>query len=754
MAEISLGGVIKEYVPYELRQNEEATEEYDTHPLDSEESKAKERMLKEWWNEARTAHSDNRYEQAVDADFYDGLQWRDEDAEELRERGQAPLVFNQIQQHIRWILGTERRTRVQYKVHGRTKEDSKPAQTKTKLLKYTDDTNKAHYTRSKGFEDAVKVGVGWLECGIRSDPTDEPLFDRWESWRNMWNDPLAKEPDNSDARFLFRAKWIDEDIALAMFPDRHDAIKESAVSHQLFGFAEDDDLGFTGLYHAHSPGSSVIQSGRSVFEDQFDVGIRRRRVRLIEAWYRVPETVSLVRTRVSPLHAPIFANQLMRINGREVNKNNVPGALQRLVDDGHAAIYDAVKMKVWVAIFCNKGLLQDTPSPYRHDKFPFTPIWGFKRDRDNMPYGVIRNMRDPQEDLNKRRSKALYILSTNRVIADEDAVEDWDELEEQVARPDGIIKKLRGSEIEIQNDTTLAREHVNLMIQDQQFLEQSSGVTEENRGEVTNAISGTAINLRQAQGSVVTADLFDNLRYALQCHGEKKLSLIEQFYSEPKQIRITNDRGTADYMNINMPRQAENGEGLEVENDITRSQADFIVDTADFRETVRIAMFESLMNLMGQLDPEVQMQLLDLVIEMSDVPNRDEMVRRIREINGQVDPDSENVEAERKARADAKAEEAELAKREREAEIGTKESRTTKTLSDASRAESETMAKAAEIANMLAENPGMAAAIDELFASFKEVDDANQPQAPTGLPQPAQPAQQMEAEPPPLASQE
>jgi hypothetical protein len=34
----------------------------------------------------------------------------------------------------------------------------------------------------------------------------------------------------------------------------------------------------------------------------------------------------------------------------------------------------------------------------------------------SMPYGVIRWMRGMQDDVNKRRSKALYILSTNKVL--------------------------------------------------------------------------------------------------------------------------------------------------------------------------------------------------------------------------------------------------------------------------------------------------------------------------------------------------
>jgi hypothetical protein len=213
--------------------------------------------------------------------------------------------------------------------------------------------------------------------------------------------------------------------------------------------------------------------------------------------------------------------------------------------------------------------------------------------------------------------------------------------------------------------------------------------------------------------------LFDNLRFALQVHGEKKLSLIEQYYTEPKVFRITNDRGQTDFANLNMPNQADDG-SLEVLNDITKSKADFIVDTQDFRETVRIAMFESLMNLMGQLDPEVQLNLLDMVVDLTDIPGKDEVVRRIRELNGHVDPDAPDAEEQRAARDEEKAREADLERRDKEAEIATKETRAAKTTSDAARAEAEAMSKAAEIAEVLAANPQLAAAVDELFASFKE----------------------------------
>lgn len=84
--------------------------------------------------------------------------------------------------------------------------------------------------------------------------------------------------------------------------------------------------------------------------------------------------------------------------------------------------------------------------------------------------------------MNKRRSKALFILSTNQVVADDDAVDDWDEVAEEVARPDGIIRAKKGSRFEIRNVVQLAEEHVNLMQQDRQFIESTGGVTDEMMG--------------------------------------------------------------------------------------------------------------------------------------------------------------------------------------------------------------------------------------------------------------------------------
>lgn len=692
--------------------------EIEVHPLDSEDAQAKLAKLLEWYYECRTLHADNRYEQSIDADFYDGLQWTAEDILALKERGQAPLVFNKVGQHVNWILGTEKRAKVDFKVYPRKDADQEAANSKTKLLKYVSDVNRTVFQRSRAFEDAVKVGVGWLEDGIRADPEDEPLFSRYVSWRNIWYDGLAKEKDLSDARYIFRAKWVDQDIAEAMFPERKYIIEQSAVTNDRFAMDQDEDLQYSSIYtNQQGSGDSTLSSGHSYLYDTFHVGMRRSRVQLIECWYREPTRVSMLSLHQRRDMAPDVLEELESYRGAVYDPDDQ--GQQDLIQRGLASVYDAVKMKLRCAIFTARGLLQDMQSPYKHNRFPFTPIWGYRRDRDNAPYGVIRNMRDPQEDLNKRRSKALYLLSTNQVIADEDAVEDWDELEEQVAHPAGIIKKRRGSELEILRNDKLAAEHVQLMNHDEHFMEATSGVTDENLGAETNAISGRAIQARQNQGSITTANLFDNLRLAVQLQGEIQLSLVEQFYDTPKILRLIDDRGGQVFERINFPEQAEDGT-LSILNDITATKADFIVDTSEWNETVRVMMFEQMMETIGQLDGQLALQILDLVFDMSDLPGKDEMVRRIRKLNGQVDPDSENHEEQL---AQMEAAEQQRQAREQQAfdlQLRKDSAAAEKAEADAAAKRMETILKGSDLSNLLAQFPELAPAIDVLFTRMQQ----------------------------------
>lgn len=596
------------------------------HPLDTDDSKKIHRKLIEWWTQARETQSINRYQMSIDCDFYDGLQWADSDAEELRNRGQAPLIYNRIKPAVDWVTGTEKRSRFDYKVQARKDEHCEAAEAKTGLLKYLSDVNKMAYARSRAFEDAVIAGVGWLEDGIRGDPNEELIFSRWEPWRNMWYDPLSVERDLSDARFIFRSKYVDLDTAKAMFPERIDILNRSASTINNTGEESDDE--FSSLYNQQRDSHGNIVARRS-FAGMGLVFNRRQRVRLIECWYREVEKFPIMRGE-DPLHGIRFDPN---------NPEHTDAVQNELV-----SVYDSIQWVVKLAIMTPDALLELSDSPYRHNKFPFTPIWGYRRRRDNAPYGIVRNIRDPQESLNKRMSKALHILSTRLIVAEADASTDWETIREEAARPDGIIllDGRREARFDMSTDTQLAREHVNLMDIDKAMIQDVSGVTDENLGRDTNAVSGRAVTARQEQGSVITAALFDNLSFAMQLQGEKLLSMIEQFYDATKTIRIIGDNGEPEFKTINQPELDPITGEVRLMNDVVSTQADFIMDQQEYRASQRRAAFDMFGELFKSLDPELTIQLMDLMFEYSDLPGKDEIVSRIRKLNGQTDPSKKN----------------------------------------------------------------------------------------------------------------
>lgn len=569
------------------------------------------RMIKNWFAFERQKQADNRLERIKAHNYKDGDQWNDEDKEKVEGRGQHASVFNVIKQNVDWMLGTERRTRVDYAILPRKKEEAKAAEKKHKLIKYVSDINKAGFARSLAFEDAAISGKGYIDHGIRSDPSEEKLYVRYEDWRNVWDDSLAKARDNSDGRYQFLSKIVDYDIAVAMFPDRADVIRLALnqADYAIDEFVETDvDPEYDELNEMGNP---------------LEMDNQRDRVRLVSCEYKVPTKQKIIRGK-----------GLGALSGIEYDANNAD--MQYLVDNGHASTFDAVRMVMWKMIFCGNNVLQNRRRIYNHQHFSLIPIWCYKKKKDNNCYGIVLNQIDPQDDLNKRRSKALFILSTKQSMAQDGAIDDIDEFIAERDRPDGHMTVNDISNVKLIEERDLAGEHVRLMEQDIKFIESVGGVSDEARGVETNATSGIAIQTRERQAHVTTAEPFDNYRYAFQVSGEIQLSLIEQYYTEEKIFRITGDKGIMDFIDINSP-----GENGEVENDITSTQADFIVEADSYHASVRQAMFENFGAMLSKLPPEVAIQLLDLWIDLSDLPGKEAMVERVRAINGQGDPDED-----------------------------------------------------------------------------------------------------------------
>jgi len=257
-----------------------------------------------------------------------------------------------------------------------------------------------------------------------------------------------------------------------------------------------------------------------------------------------------------------------------------------------------------------------------------------------MPYGLIEQLRDMQDEINKRHSKAMFLLNARQVIADSDSIDtkqnDWRKVAEEVSKPDGIVK-LDGTKTGRRFEIVPVGQQIEQQYQYQKdasdAIHNISGVPGELTGQETNATSGRAIIARGVQGHTMLGELFDNYRFSCQIIEERKWAMVQQYYTKPKAFRITDQMGGFDFLEIN--KYLDDGTGqILVQNDITKAKVDIVIDQQVYHATVRQALQEQMMEMVGKLPPDIALLLLDMVVDYSDLPKKDEMVQRIRMIQG------------------------------------------------------------------------------------------------------------------------
>jgi hypothetical protein len=681
------------------------------HVLDNPDNRARFLKLWTWWNEGRDGHFRSRAMRLRDHEFYDGRHWTDNEIAALEERGQAALVFNAIKQTVDWIVGTERRTRVDWNVLPRNEEDVEGATLKKELMKYVSDVNKLGWQRSFAFKDAVISGLGIVEeCRVTARNA-EPCASRYVDWKQFWWDPHSRDHMWDDCRWQLRAKYLDLDYACSMFKDRADLLRACAQTNMDPGLElVDDDAMMSSLY----VGTRSLLAGSVALI----LGTARQRIRIFEMWYREPVDYQFLENNYGDTSDPLHD---IRYDPENMDH-------QAAIDGGMVSLTDGVTDEMRLAFMCEGGLLSDELSPYKHGQFPFTPYWAFRDHLSGMPYGVVRQAIDPQLDYNKRRSKALHLLLVNRVLYEEGAIKEADEENSliEAGRPDGQVRLAKNALAEgrfkIEEHADMMQGHVRLMEEDKENIHEATGVTRDNVGQQSNAISGRAILAKQQQGAVTTAEIFDNYRLGIQLSGEKQLSNIEQYMTLPKQFRILGQDGEATWRRINQPTINPETGGIEFTNDITKTAADFIVDQQDYRETIRMALAESLFELIGRLPPEMAVNLLDLAVDLVDIPNKAAVINRIRQINGQLAPGQEQTPEAQAARqqVQAKKDEAQqLVIDEQKANIRHKNAQAGKAESDTTRGNIQGKREALDTAGIVSAAIPLAPAADRLYEGSK-----------------------------------
>lgn len=577
-----------------------------------------------YFDQAADASDAARAAAERDRDYYDGRQWTAEEEEALRARGQAPIVVNRIKPKMDYLLGAERRSRTRPTCHPRTPADERAAKAATQALRFVLDDSDFDPVRSTVFEHLLIEGAGFAEVVAEgNDAGGTRVRVNPIAWDRGFVDPHARRRDFEDARYRGQVIWMDLDEARARYPERHEAIE---AAYAQGGPADDDTYSDRPLRWADR---------------------RRRRVRIVEIWYREGE-------------------------------------------------------RVLRCVYCRGGVLKGPlESPYVDDEGrpedPYVFCSAFVR-RDGERYGAVRQLIGIQDEINKRRSKALHLLSVRQVRAEKGAVEDMAAARRELAKPDGWVETVPGFAFEVLPTGDMAQAQFSLLAEAKTEID-AVGANAALAGKVGEAASGRAIQARQQGAQVELGPLFDALRGWQRRVYRKAWGRIRQFWTEPKWVRVTDEPEAPRWVGLNRPvtlgeRLARElgavppelagdprlDQVIEVENRLAELDVDIVIGDAPDNVTLRQEQFAALADLARSgvpIPPEA-------LIEASGLPDKERLLALM-----QGDP-------ERRQRAQAEAAKARTLQAEKLiGEIAEKRARAAKYGAEAEQTRVETRAEAA-----------------------------------------------------------
>jgi hypothetical protein len=235
-------------------------------------------------------------------------------------------------------------------------------------------------------------------------------------------------------------------------------------------------------------------------------------------------------------------------------------------------------------------------------------------DQDGDRYGFIRNLKSAQDEINQRRSKALHLLNTRRIIAEQGAFDDLEITRREAARPDGIVIRNKGFEAEF--DDGAKNQEINAHLE---FLVDAKSEIENfgpnpaliGQGSLGDK-SGRAISLLQQAGIA-------ELGPFLLAYRGWKIRLYRGIWSAAREhwkaeryVRITDDQNSLQWVGLNqVDIDPQTGMPAMV-NHIARLDVDIIMDEGPDSLTMGIETYEALLAIAqsgAQVPPDVLIEL-------------------------------------------------------------------------------------------------------------------------------------------------
>jgi hypothetical protein len=205
-----------------------------------------------------------------------------------------------------------------------------------------------------------------------------------------------------------------------------------------------------------------------------------------------------------------------------------------------------------------KGGIEDSENnddPIGINMFPLIPFSAFMT-RKNLPKGLVPMIKDPQDQINKLNSKYLWSICSNRILMEEDAVDDKDAFHAEMQKPDGLAITNAGALMSQKVREESNTRDLNGLINHLQFMlgmiQRTSGINDSMLGYGgVNERSASQQRTRILQGSSVQTQILENFQFTNKRIAKVVLRLIAKYYDDERIIRITQPNGTEEVFTVN-----------------------------------------------------------------------------------------------------------------------------------------------------------------------------------------------------------
>jgi hypothetical protein len=264
-------------------------------------------------------------------------------------------------------------------------------------------------------------------------------------------------------------------------------------------------------------------------------------------------------------------------------------------------------------------MLQQGVSPFIDEKgktFPRYRMFSASVDHDGDRYGFVRNLKSPQDEVNHRRSKALHLLNTRRVVSEKGAVDDIEVARREWAKPDGWVETNPGLKMEPDQSAIADFKGQLEMLQEAKNEIENFGPNPALIGQGLEDSSGRAIQLLQQAGIAELGPYLSAYKnWKLRVYRDI-WNIIQRYWTSERWIRVTDDQNLAQFFQINKQEVDEYGRPAIV-NAIGSLDVDIIIDEGPDA----VNMQGDSMMVLQSLGPQFMAQFPDIALDLSPLPN-------------------------------------------------------------------------------------------------------------------------------------